>query len=241
MLDFSSRYNVLLIEQEVFFMKRNGYANRAKKLPSGVLPQKNGSPPSKTPSETLPTTFLLRSEPTWGLCRICSHLPSKKKLWWSYFSLRVLVPPFTQLRRYWYSRPYMAEVKHLQTRQHEAFANYTASEAVLHNGGFAECRGLQFPLGHRAPIIHRLITVVSKTVYPSPGLNRGLHKVLNKSWSPCPLSLALVCLISCLHISNPRRYLLIKFRRVAVFGRGRALFITLLPPKNYDSKLYPSI
>lgn len=59
--------------------------------------------------------------------------------------------------------------KALTMRQHEGFANYPASEAVLHNRGFAECRGLQFPLGHRAPIIPRLITVVSKTVYPSPG------------------------------------------------------------------------
>lgn len=59
--------------------------------------------------------------------------------------------------------------KALTTRQHEGFANYPASEAVFHNGGFVECRGLKFPLGHRAPIIPRLITVVSKTVYPSPG------------------------------------------------------------------------
>lgn len=114
MLYFSSCYNVLLIVQEVFFMKRNGYYNPGWKTTKWYLATKKRITPSKTPSETLPTTFLLRSEPTWDDAAIRSHLPSRKKLCWSYFSLRVLVPPFTQLRRYWYSRPYMAEVKHLQ-------------------------------------------------------------------------------------------------------------------------------
>ncbi len=76
MLDFSSRYNVLLIEQEVFSWKETDIANRAKKLPSGVLPQKNGSPPPRL----LQKLFQLLS--SWGQSQLetLPHmLPSAKQ------------------------------------------------------------------------------------------------------------------------------------------------------------------
>ncbi len=168
------------------------------------MPQKNGSPPPRL----LQKLFQLLS--SWGQCQLetLPHMLSSAKqekimvIVFLIASSSTTIYAITPLLVF---QAIYGRGKALTTRQHEGFANYPASEAILHNGGFAECRGFQFPLGHRAPIIPRLITVVSKTVYPSPGTVAST-KSLIKSWSPCPLSLALVCLISCLHISNPRWY-----------------------------------